>query len=134
MAGALNTIRVAGAIIIKDRKVLATQRSYGDYAGYWEFPGGKIEDGEQPEQALIRELREELDAEVSIDKLFMIVEHDYPKFHMSMRCYLCSLATGGFTLLEHRDARWLSREDIHTVRWLAADFPVIDELIRQDVI
>jgi 8-oxo-dGTP diphosphatase len=130
----LKTIHVAGAIIVKERKILATQRGYGDYAGWWEFPGGKIEPGEAPEAALIRELKEELDAAVSIDRYFDSTEYDYPKFHLSMRCYLCSLAGEHISLLEHSSAKWLGRDDIYSVKWLGADLPIIESLIEQGII
>ena len=132
--GEYKTIYVAGAVIIKDRKLLATQRGYGDYAGWWQFPGGKIEPGETPEAALAREIKEELDAEILIERYFDTAEYDYPKFHLSMRCYLCSLACADISLLEHRSALWLGREDIYSVKWLGADLPIIDDLIKQGVI
>ena len=132
--GINNFVHVAGAIIVKDRKILATQRGYGDYKGWWEFPGGKIEPGEYPEAALIRELKEELDAAVSIDQYFGEVEYDYPKFHLFMRCYLCSLLDEEFTLLEHSSAKWLGRDDIYSVKWLGADLPIIESLIEQGII
>ena len=132
--GALKTIYVAGAVIVKDRKILATERGYGDYEGWWEFPGGKIEPGETPEAALIRELKEELDAVVSVDRYFDTTEYDYPKFHLSMRCYLCGLINEDISLLEHHSARWLGRDDIYSVKWLDADLPIIESLIEQEII
>ena len=128
------TIYVAGAIIVKDKKLFATERGYGDYAGWWEFPGGKIEPGETPEAALIRELNEELVADIRIDRYFDTVEYDYPQFHVSMRCYLCSLAGGGISLLEHSAAKWLGRDEIYSVKWLGADIPIIEKLIAEDII
>ena len=130
----LETINVVGAIIVKDRKILATQRGYGDYTGWWEFPGGKTEPGEDPEAALHRELKEELDVSVSIFRYFGMTEYDYPKFHLSMRCYLCSLIDEDFSLLEHSAAKWLGRDNIHSVKWLGADLPILDSLIEQEVI
>ncbi|MCL1897087.1 MAG: (deoxy)nucleoside triphosphate pyrophosphohydrolase [Clostridiales bacterium] len=134
VAGEYKTIYVAGAVIVKGYRLLATQRGYGDYAGWWEFPGGKIEPGEAPEAALVREIKEELDADILIDRFFCTTEYDYPKFHLSMRCYLCSLTGDGISLLEHSSALWLGRDDIYTVKWLGADLPVIEDLIMQGVI
>jgi len=128
------TLHVVGAVVIKDRKVLATQRGYGGYAGWWEFPGGKIEPGEDPVSALERELREELVADIRVGKYFITVEHDYPEFHVSLRCYLCELAGGDISLLEHSGAAWLGKDDVYSVKWLGADFPVIEKLIAEGVI
>ena len=133
-SGEYKTIYVAGAVVIKDRKVLATQRGYGNYAGWWEFPGGKIEPGEDPEAALIRELNEELIADISVERYFTTAEHDYPEFHASLRCYLCSIKSDDVTLLEHSSAVWLDRDDVYSVKWLGADLPVIAKLIEQDLI
>ena len=130
----LKTVYVAGAIIIRDGKLLATQRGYGDYAGWWEFPGGKIEPGEEPEAALAREIKEELAADILIDEYFDTTEYDYPKFHLSMRCYLCSLIDEDISLLEHRSALWLGRDDVFSVKWLGADLPIIEKLIEQGLI
>jgi len=127
-------VRVVSAIIVQEKKLLATQRGYGDYAGWWEFPGGKIEPGETPEEAPRREIREELDAEIVIERYFDEVEYDYPKFHLSMRCYLCRLADGEVTLLEHRAAKWIGRDDVHSLKWLGADFPILSALIEQDIL
>ena len=128
------TIYVVGALLIKDRKILATQRGYGNYAGWWEFPGGKVEPGETPEAALARELKEELDAEIVVDSYFGTAEYDYPEFHVSMRCYLCTLASEGVSLLEHSSALWLGRDEVYSVKWLGADFPILDSLIEQGII
>lgn len=128
------TIEVVGAIVVKDRKLLATQRGYGDYAGWWEFPGGKIEPGETPEAALIRELNEELVADINVERYFDTAEYDYPKFHASLHCYLCSVRREDIKLLEHSSAEWLGREDVYSVKWLGADLPIIEKLIEQDVI
>lgn len=128
------TVYVAGAVVIKGRKLLATQRGYGDYEGWWEFPGGKIEPGEGPEAALIREIKEELDADIIIERFFDTVEYDYPKFHLSMRCYLCSFINKEISLLEHSSALWLGREDVFSVKWLGADLPIINELIDQGLL
>ena len=101
------TIKVVAAIIRKDSKVLATQRGYGDYKDWWEFPGGKIEPGETPEAALAREIKEELDSEIAVEQYLTTVEHDYPEFHLSMDCYWCEVKSGKLTLLEHEAAKWL---------------------------
>ena len=128
------TIDVVGAVIVKDRKVLATQRGYGDYAGWWEFPGGKIEPGEDPETALIRELNEEIEADISVDRYFDMSEYDYPKFHAKLYCYLCSMKDENYTLLEHSSAVWLGRDDVGSVKWLGADLPIIEKLIDEGVL
>jgi len=128
------TIYVVGAVIVRNKKVLATQRGYGGYAGWWEFPGGKIEPGEDPEAALIRELSEELIADVSVERYFATSEHDYPEFHASLRCYLCSLSSDDVTLLEHSSAVWLDKGDVFSVKWLGADLPIIEKLIEEDLI
>ena len=121
-------IEVVAAMIVKDGKIFATQRGYGDYKGWWEFPGGKIEEGEAPEEALVREIREELEADISVDEYLCTVEYDYPKFHMTMHCYLCTLLSGEVTLVEHEAARWLGMEELDTVKWLPSDIEVIEEL------
>ena len=128
------TIHVAGAVIIKDRKVLATQRGYGGYAGWWEFPGGKIEPGEEPVAALERELKEELVADIQVGEYFDTVEYDYPEFHVSLKCYLCELISDDFSLLEHSEAVWLGRDDAYSVKWLGADLPVIEKLLDKEII
>jgi len=117
---------VAGAIVSAGR-LFATQRGYGDWAGWWEFPGGKIEAGEAPEEALRRELREELALEVRVGEEVARVEYDYPKFHLSMRLYLCT-PEGEPTLREHSAARWLSKDELEAVRWLPADIEAVDTL------
>ena len=128
------TIYVVGALIVKDKRVLATQRGYGDYAGWWEFPGGKVEPGEAPETALIREIKEELGADILVGRYFDTTEYDYPKFHLSMRCYLCSLNSAGFSLNEHSAALWLGRSEIYSVKWLGADIPILESLIARGII
>ena len=117
----MKTIEVVAAVIIKDGKVFATQRGYGEWQGWWEFPGGKIEAGESPEAALVREIREELDADIEVGGLLETVEWDYPKFHLTMHCYMCSLISESMHLNEHETAAWLTRETIHSVKWLPAD-------------
>ena len=120
------TIHVVAAIIRRDNVILATQRGYGDYKDWWEFPGGKIELGETPEEALVREIKEELDTEITVDKYITTVEYDYPKFHLSMNCFWCSIKNGELKLMEHEAAIWLPLDDLRHVKWLPADLEVID--------
>ena len=117
---------VVAAIIIKDQKIFATQRGYGEFKNGWEFPGGKIESGESPEHALEREIREELDAKIRVGELFDTIEYDYPNFHLSMKCFLCSLISDQLTLREHEAAKWLTKENLSSVEWLPADITIID--------
>lgn len=129
----MKTIRVVAAVIRATNKnnepiIFATQRGYGEQKGGWEFPGGKIEPGETPEQALVREIREELDTEIEVDKLLTTVDYDYPKFHLSMDCFFCSIISGQLTLLEHEAAKWLTKETLRSVDWLPADLTLIDEI------
>lgn len=128
----MKTIEVVAAVIVKDGKVFATRRGYGQWQGWWEFPGGKIESGECPQEALLREIREELDAEIEIAELLETVEWDYPDFHLRMHCFLCSLLSESMHLNEHEAAAWLTRETIRSVKWLPADeglIPLIEELL-----
>jgi len=131
MEAAGKRIEVVAAIIRKGDKMFATQRGYGDWKDYWEFPGGKVEAGEMPEEALLREIREELDAEICIDKYLTTIEWDYPKFHLTMHCYICSLFTEDFHLNEHEAARWLGADGLHSVRWLPADDQLIPLLQKE---
>ncbi|NVP24583.1 (deoxy)nucleoside triphosphate pyrophosphohydrolase [Treponema phagedenis] len=124
----MKKIRVAAAIICKDGKVFAARRKGGTYDGFWEFPGGKIESGETAEQALIREVREELNAEISIQSFFKRVRWEYPEFILSMDCFLCSLKTPAYELCVHQDARWLDTTEINSVQWLPADISIIEKL------
>lgn len=124
----MKTIEVTAAIIIKEGKVFATQRGYGDWKGWWEFPGGKMEPGETPQEALRREIREELDAEIEIGELLETVEWDYPSFHLRMHCFLCSLISESMHLNEHEDATWLSAETLDSVKWLPADEGLIPKI------
>ena len=124
----MKTINVVAAIIIKDQKIFATQRGYGEFKNGWEFPGGKIESGESPEHALEREIREELDARIRVGELFDTIEYDYPNFHLSMKCFLCSLISDQLTLREHEAAKWLTKENLSSVEWLPADLTIIDKL------
>ena len=121
-------IEVVAAIIVRDRRIFATQRGYGEWKDWWEFPGGKIEHGETPEDALKRESREELATEIEVDELLTTVEYDYPKFHLTMYCYLCTIISGDLSLLEHEDARWLAIDELDSVKWLPADKDVIEKL------
>ena len=124
----MKEIKVAAAIIVKDDKIFATQRGYGDWKDWWEFPGGKVEAGETAEEALERELREELDVEIAIDEFYRTVEYDYPKFHMKMDCYICHIAEGEPVLLEHEAAKWLRRDELGSVKWLPSDVELIESL------
>lgn len=124
----MKTIRVAAAIIIHENKIFATQRGYGEFKDGWEFPGGKLEPGETPQQALIREIREELDTEIEVGELVDTVEYDYPAFHLSMDCFLCRVKSGDLVLKEHEAARWLSPENLNSVDWLPADEGLIRKL------
>lgn len=134
-------IEVAAAIICKDEKVFATQRGGSSdaegsggaaekdpFAGKWEFPGGKLEEGESPEQAAVREIREELDADIKITRFFETVEYDYPQFHLTMHCFLCKLASEHMILKEHKAGRWLSPEEVMSIDWLPADIDVAEKL------
>ena len=124
----MKTIRVAAAIIKYNNQIFATQRGYGSFKGWWEFPGGKIEEGETPKEALLREIKEELDTTVQVEELVEVVEYEYPDFHLTMYCYLCKVITGELVLKEHEAARWLTKENIDSVRWLPADLDVIKKL------
>ena len=127
----MNQIEVVAAIIQKEDKIFATQRGYGEWKDWWEFPGGKMEQGETPEEALKREICEELSAEINVDELFSTVDYDYPKFHLKMHCYLCTLLTDAMHLNEHESARWLAKDELDSVKWLPADKSIIDKLITQ---
>ena len=124
----MKTIRVVAAIIIDDGKVFATQRGYGDFKGGWEFPGGKIDAGETPEEALIREIKEELDTEVEVIELIDTVEYDYPNFHLSMDCFICKIKSGDLVLKEHEASVWLTKETLYSVAWLPADQGLIPQI------
>jgi 8-oxo-dGTP diphosphatase len=127
----MNHIEVVAAIIRKEDKIFATQRGYGEWKDWWEFPGGKMEQGETPEEALKREICEELSAEINVDELFSTVDYDYPKFHLTMHCYLCTLLTDAMHLNEHESARWLAKDELDSVKWLPADKSIIDKLKNQ---
>ena len=126
----MKTIRVVAAIIVENGRVFATQRGYGDFKDGWEFPGGKIEAGESPEQALVREIREELDTEVRVERLLRTVEWDYPTFQLSMDCFICKIESGDLHLREHEAARWLDLEHLNDVDWLPADLQLIPEIAK----
>ena len=121
----MKQIEVVAAIIRKGDKIFATQRGYGEWKDWWEFPGGKMEVGETPEEALKREIREELSAEISVCELLTTVEYDYPKFHLTMHCFLCTLVGEALHLNEHEAARWLTKDELDSVKWLPADEIVV---------
>lgn len=121
-------VEVVAAIIQRDGLVYATQRGYGEWKDWWEFPGGKVEPGESCEAALIREIREELTVEIQVEQRLCTVAYDYPTFHLVMHCYFCKLASGHLTLLEHEAARWLSQQELDAVEWLPADKVVVEKL------
>lgn len=127
----MKTIPVSAAIIIRttpqgNRQVFATQRGYGDWKGWWEFPGGKIEAGESPEAALEREIREELATQIKVGERIGTIEYDYPAFHLSMQCFACQVVSGKLELLEHENAAWLTKETLRSVNWLPADIKILD--------
>ena len=124
----MKTVEVVAAVIVKDGEVFATQRGYGEFRGWWEFPGGKIESGECPKDALVREIREELDAEISVGELLETVEWDYPNFHLTMHCFICSLLSESLHLNEHEAATWLTHETLRSVKWLPADIILLDRI------
>lgn len=134
----MKTITVSGAIILRtnpitlQKEIFATQRGYGDWKGWWEFPGGKLEAGETPEQCIVREIQEELATEVKTEKILGTVDYDYPTFHLTMHCILCTIVSGELKLLEHEAAKWLDKESLRSVDWLPADkliFPEIEKLL-----
>ena len=124
----MKTIEVVAAITIRDGQVFATQRGYGEFQGWWEFPGGKMEAGESPQMALKREIREELDAEIEVKELLETVEWDYPNFHLTMHCFICRLISDSLHLNEHEAAAWLTQETLRSVKWLPADEILLDRI------
>ena len=124
----MKTVRVVAAIIIENGKVFATQRGYGEFKDGWEFPGGKIEPGETPEEAIVREIKEELDTEVEVIELLDTVEYDYPNFHLSMGCFICKIKSGDLVLKEHEAAKWLTMAQLNDVKWLPADITLIEKI------
>jgi 8-oxo-dGTP diphosphatase len=130
----MKTINVSAAIIIEDNKVFATQRGYGEWKGWWEFPGGKIEAGECPKEALVREIKEELDADIIVGELLDTVEWDYPTFHLTMHCFICTLQSESISLNEHEDSAWLTKENLDSVKWLPADLGLLEKIIGGSVL
>ena len=124
----MKNIKVVAAIIINKDKVFATQRGYGEFKDGWEFPGGKIENGETPEQALEREIQEELETKIKVKEKIDTVEYDYPNFHLSMDCFICNIIEGDLVLKEHEAAKWLSKEELYSVNWLPADEGLIEKI------
>ena len=129
----MKTIRVVAAVIKAtnekgDPMIFATQRGYGDFKGGWEFPGGKIEAGETPQEALVREIREELETEIAVGKLIDTIEYDYPTFHLSMDCFRAEIVSGNLVLKEHEAAKWLTKDELNSVEWLPADIGLIEKL------
>ena len=127
----MKTIRVVAAVIRDNNRIFATQRGYGAQKGGWEFPGGKIEPGETPGEALVREISEELDTRGEVGQLIDTIEYDYPDFHLSMDCFWCSVISGDLVLKEHEAARWLDRDSLYSVSWLPADISLIDRISRE---
>ena len=124
----MKTINVVAAIILKDNKIFATQRGYGEFKDGWEFSGGKVEADESPEKAIIREIKEELDTDIDVKEYFDTVEYDYPTFHLSMKCYICTVLSGKLDLLEHEASKWLDKDSLESVDWLPADLGLVDKL------
>lgn len=124
----MKTVRVVAAVIRDGDRIFATARGYGEYKGWWEFPGGKIEAGETPEEALVREIREELDTEIRVGALIDTIEYDYPTFHLSMDCFWAEVVAGRLVLKEAEDARWLTKETLESVQWLPADAALIEHI------
>ena len=123
----MKIVRVVAAVIESDHKIFATQRGYGEFKGGWEFPGGKIEPGETPQQALVREIEEELDTEIEVGELIDTVEYDYPSFHLSMDCFWCKIVKGNLVLLEAEASKWLAKDELYSVEWL----PAVGGLIKK---
>ena len=130
----MKTIKVVAGVIQRQKndkkEIFVTQRGYGEFAGGWEFPGGKIEEGETPQEALIREIKEELDADILVGDLIDVVEYDYPNFHLSMNCYWCELKSEHVELKEHEDAKWLVKEELTTIDWLPADITLVKKIVQ----
>ena len=129
----MKRIEVVAAVIRNGDRIFATERGYGDWKDWWEFPGGKMEAGETPEEALAREIKEELSAEITVDKFLHTVEWDYPAFHLTLHCFLCSLRSEAVQLNEHEAARWLAMDELESVRWLPADYDLLP-VIRREIL
>ncbi len=123
-------VRVVAAVIKKGNQIYATERGYGEFKGGWEFPGGKIEENETSEEALIREIKEELEIVIKVNDLIDTIEYDYPNFHLSMDCYWCEIVSGNLVLVEAKEAKWLTREELYSVDWLPADLELIDKIAK----
>ncbi|MCQ2597148.1 MAG: (deoxy)nucleoside triphosphate pyrophosphohydrolase [Treponema sp.] len=128
----MKQITVSGAIILREnngkKEIFVTQRGYGDWKGWWEIPGGKLEEDETPEECIVREIREELVTEVKAEKILGVVEYDYPTFHLTMHCILCTIVSGDLKLLEHEAAKWVNKETLHSVNWLPADKLILEKI------
>ncbi|MCQ2583695.1 MAG: (deoxy)nucleoside triphosphate pyrophosphohydrolase [Treponema sp.] len=130
----MKTITVSGAVILRtnpnthQKEIFVTQRGYGDWKGWWEIPGGKLESGETPEACIVREIREELSTEVKAEKIIGVVDYDYPTFHLTMHCILCTIVSGDLQLLEHEAAKWVNKETLRSVNWLPADQLILPEI------
>lgn len=124
----MKCIEVVAAVIRKDGRIFATQRGYGDFKDWWEFPGGKMEAGETPQEALVREIKEELDADISVGELIRTVDFDYPAFHLTLHCFWCTLSSDTLQLKEHEAARWLGPVELDSVQWLPADKEVLEDI------
>ena len=124
----MKEIKVVAAIIKNEDKILATKRGYGEIINMWEFPGGKIEPGETKKQALVREIKEELNIEINVDKFALDIEYQYPNFYLFMSCFMCSIKEGSIELLEHNDGKWITKEELNTLNWLPADIDAVNYL------
>ncbi|MEF2929943.1 MAG: (deoxy)nucleoside triphosphate pyrophosphohydrolase [Methanobrevibacter smithii] len=124
----MKEIKVVAAIIKNEDKILATKRGYGEFINMWEFPGGKIEPGETKKQALVREIKEELNIEISVDNFALDIEYQYPNFYLFMSCFMCSIKEGSIELLEHNDGKWITKEELNTLNWLPADIDAVNYL------
>ena len=130
----MKQVTVSGAVILRtnpetnQKEIFATQRGYGDYKDGWEIPGGKLEPGETPEECIVREIREELATEVKAERILGVVDYDYPNFHLTMHCILCTIVSGDLKLLEHEAAKWVTKETLRSVAWLPADLLILDKI------